>query len=335
MPGAILAVKTPHREYSGAIGNAQVQRRIAMRTSHLFQIASITKSFVGVVAAQMHAEGTLDLNAGITTWLDRDITQRFQHADRITLRNLLEHTSGLHEPRNDRWYRIERNFLRPRGDWSPLRELSYAFDQPPAFAPGEGWAYCNTGYILAGLIIDRVAGHHHALEIRKRILEPLALQSTFYELVEQARGERAHGYEAFFNCLVMDTTRWTPVTGGPAGLTSSVSDLSRFVRAISPAEGFVSASARRELFHNDTDPEKTYFLGVQRVRPRGDAPWFVGHAGSTPGYHSFVFHQPERNLTVVYFGSSTFMQVNGGQRRLDAFHVSLRDALFEMVLTDS
>ena len=335
MPGAILLVSTPRREYLAAIGMADLKRAVPMRPNHLFQIASVTKSFVGVLAAQLHAEGKLNLDAPITNWLDTEITEHVTHADKMTLRQLLEHTSGFHEPRNDHWYPLKRHFVSRHGEWSAMTELKFAFDRPPAFAPGKGWEYCNAGYMLAGLIIDQVAGHHHSVEIRNRILEPLGLANTFYELTEEPRGERAHGYEDYFNCWRMDATWWTPATGGHAGLSSSVADLAKYVRAIARTGDFVSEQERRQLFWQWSNDSKTYFLGLQRVRPCEDTPWFIGHNGGTPGYHSFAFHEPGRDLTVVYFGSSTFMKASRGPRKLDAFYITFRDALLKLVLAEA
>jgi D-alanyl-D-alanine carboxypeptidase len=335
MPGAVLLVKTPRSQFLNSVGEADVRRHLAMRPNHVFQIASVTKSFVGVVAAQMHAEGTLNLDASITNWLSSDITAHFKYAQRMTLRHLLEHTSGLPEPRHDFWYPLQRSFLNPRGQWSTMTELRYAFDRRPAFAPGEGWAYCNTGYLLAGLIIDQVAGHHHSIEIRNRILDPLRLTNTFYELAEPPRGERAHGYERHFRWWRIDTTDWTPAAGGHAGLSSTVSDLARFVRALARSDGFLSGSARQELFADWADQTRTYFLGVQRVRSGTHGSWFIGHTGGTPGYHCFAFHQPKRDVTIVYFGSSTFMSAGRQTSRLNEFTMTLRDALLELALRET
>jgi D-alanyl-D-alanine carboxypeptidase len=337
MPGAILLVRTPGHEFIGVIGEADLKWHIPMRTNYAFQIASVTKTFMGAVAAQLHAEGKIDLDLSITNWLRREITQRITNANRITLRQLFEHRSGLPDAYDDFWFLAQRGFLRAYDDWEPMKVLEYTFDRPANFEPEKGWRYCNAGYLLAGLSIDYATGHHHSTEIRKRILTPLNHTNTFYLTVEKPSIEMAHGYENYFNWWRMDTTDWTPATGGSAGLASTVFDLATFIRAVVREDNgrLLSAAARREMFAGWTNENKNYFLGIQRKRPRPDAPWFLGHSGGTPGYHTIVFHQPERDITIVYFGSSILRKIRGGSRLLDEFYDTFRDALFAQTLKET
>jgi D-alanyl-D-alanine carboxypeptidase len=332
MPGAILLVRTPGREFVGSVGEADLKRHLPMRTNHAFQIGSVTKAFVGVVAAQMHAEGKLNLDAMITNSLPPDVTKHFPNADRITLRQMLEHTAGLYDVGRNTQRAIDRAFVDRRGKYPAIRELGYAFDKPPNFAPGEGWSYSNTGYLLAGLIIDRAAQQHHSAEIRGRILDPLNMTDTWYNVLETPRADSTHGYEDFFNWWRTDTTAWTPAIGGSAGLSSTVFDLGTFIRSVARDDGFLNAATRRELFNAWSDEKKRYFFGLQRMRSRKDAPSFIGHSGGTPGYHCFAFHQPERDITIVFFGSSTLLKARGIDRLLGEFYDTLRNALFEQAV---
>jgi D-alanyl-D-alanine carboxypeptidase len=334
MPGAILLVRTPRGEFLGSVGYADLKRQLPMRTNHAFQIGSITKSFVGVICAQMHTEGRMDLDVGITNWLGPDLTAHFPNAGKVTLRHLLEHTSGYRDFGTDFNRNLNRAFLDRHGEWGPLRELKYVFDKPAEFPPGERFSYSNTGYALAGLILDRVAGHHHPVEIRRRILDPLRLTNTWYLATEVARGEAARGYEDWFHWWWTDTTHWTPATGGSAGLASTVSDLATFVRAAARRDGLLNDAARQEALGHWTEGNKWYFLGLHRARSHEGAPWFLGHSGGTPGYHSFAYHEPERDITIVYFGSSTLITARGRQR-LDKFHKTLRNELFERAINES
>lgn len=334
MPGAILLVRTSNDEFLHAAGYADRRRRIPMRTDHAFQIGSITKSFLGVVFAQMHAEGLVDLDVRIAHWLDADHTSRIPHADRITLRHLLEHSSGLPEF-TDRFSRnLGRAVLDKHGEWTALRELHYALDRQLLFEPGTKTSYSNTGYLLAGLILAKVAGQHHAEVIRQRIIEPLNLESTWYMTKEPARADVSHGYENWYHWWWTDTTDWSPSIGGHAGLASTVSDLATFMEGIGKEDGFLSEFARKIIFQDWDNEKKWYFLGLQRARSDNGDLFFLGHSGATPGYHCFAFHQPERGVTVVFFGSSAFLTVCG-ERRLDNFYKKLRDRLFELSTSNS
>jgi D-alanyl-D-alanine carboxypeptidase len=264
----------------------------------------------------------------------RWVTAHFPNADRVTMRHLLDHTSGYRDFGTDVRRNLSRGVLDRHGEWGPLRELGYVYDKPADFLPGERTSYSNTGYALAGLILDHVAGQHHSVEIRRRILDPLGLTNTWYMATEPARGETAHGYEDWFYWWWTDTTHWTPATGGSAGLAGTVSDLATFIRAAARQDGLLNDAARREALPNWTEGEKWYFLGLQRARSREGAPWFLGHSGGTPGYHCFAFHEPEGDITIVYFGSSTLLTARGGQR-LDKFYQTLRNQLFERALNST
>ena len=153
MPGAILLVRTPGHEFIGTVGEADLKRHIPMRTNHTFQIASITKTFVGVVAAQMHAQGKLDLDACITNLLPSGVSQHVPNADRITLRQLLEHTSGIPDAYDNFWFLLQRAFVRPRADWQPMKLLEEdTFDHPSKFQPGGGMVLLQRRLSARGVV---------------------------------------------------------------------------------------------------------------------------------------------------------------------------------------
>jgi D-alanyl-D-alanine carboxypeptidase len=195
MPGAILLVRTPTTNFLGSVGWADKKRKIPMRPNHAFRIGSVTKTFTGIVTAQLHTEGRLNTDAVMTNYLPVSISSHIPNSDRITLRQMTRHTSGIYNYNDSLAYMLCRGVLNRRGKWPPSREIKYAYDKPARFAPGEGWEYSNSNFLLLGLMIDQLTGHHHSVEIRNRILSPLKLTNTYYELSEPARGELAHGYE--------------------------------------------------------------------------------------------------------------------------------------------
>src|SRR5687767_593136 len=179
MPGATLLVKTPTTNFIASAGWADRKHKTPMRPDHGFRIGSVTKTFTGIVIAQMHTEGKLTTDAVITNYLPASITSRFPGSDRITLRQMARHTSGIYDFNDSFAYQLRRGVLNRRGEWPPLRELKYAYDKPSSFEPGGGWDYSNSNFLLLGLIIDRLTGHHHSTEIRNRILGPLNLTNTY------------------------------------------------------------------------------------------------------------------------------------------------------------
>jgi D-alanyl-D-alanine carboxypeptidase len=315
-----------------------------MRTDHAFRIGSVTKTFTGIVAAQLHTEGKLNTDAVITHYLPASVTSHIAYADHITVRQMTRHTSGIYNFNDSIAYMLRRGVFSRRGDWPPLRELKYAFDKSPRFPPGKGWNYSNSNFLLLGLAIDYVTGHHHSVEIRNRLLSPLNLTNTFYELSEQPRGELAHGYEHLFG-FWEDATDWSPVVGGNSGMVSTVSDLATFVRAIAGTNSFLDEPTRMLLKSQfrtgNVDrpwyPVSGYDFGLSVARHSeegvslSDAPFFFGHAGGTSGYLCFVWHEPERDVTVAFFGSSSLVDLLHRQRN-DEFRQLLEKALFELTM---
>jgi D-alanyl-D-alanine carboxypeptidase len=344
MPGAVLLVRTPATNFLGSVGWADRKHKTPMRTDHAFRIGSVTKSFTGIVIAQLHAEGKLDTDAVMTNYLPASITSHIPNADRITLRQMTRHTSGIYDFNDSIAYMLRRGVFSRRGDWPPLRDLKYAYDKPAQFPPGEGWDYSNSNFLLLGLAIDQLTGHHHSVEIRNRLLSPLNLTNTYYELSEPPRGQLAHGYEHHFG-FWEDATDWTPVVGGTSGLVSTVSDLATFVRAIAGTNSFLDEATRKllksQVRKDNVDrpwyPVSGYDFGLSVARHVEDsvslseAPFFFGHAGGTSGYLCFAWHEPEHDVTVAFFGSSSLVDVLHQRRNGEFLHL-LQKALFELTI---
>jgi D-alanyl-D-alanine carboxypeptidase len=347
MPGAILLVWTPQTNFVGSIGWADKQRKIPMATNHSFRIGSVTKTFVGIVAAQLHTEGLLHTDLIITNYLPASVFSHISNSDRITVRQLSRHTSGIYDYNDSVCYMLRRGVLNRRGAWPPLRELKYAYDKPAEFPPGESWDYSNSNFLLLAMIIDHVAGGHHSAEIRSRILDPLQLTNTYYEGSEPPRGNLARGYERHFG-FTEDVTNWTPPVGGAAGLVSTVEDLAVFIRAIAGTNSYLN-EATRQLLRSQPRPgnlERPWFpvsgydFGLNNARrvpeevPLCVAPLFFGHAGGLSGYLCFAWHEPRRNITIVFFGSSNLTDVLHHSRNFQFEHL-LEEALFDLTVKQS
>jgi D-alanyl-D-alanine carboxypeptidase len=343
MPGAILLVRTPATNFLGSVGWADRKRKVPMRPDHAFRIASVTKTFTGIVTAQLHIEGVLNTDACITNYLPASITSHIANSGQITVRQLTRHTSGIYNYNDSVAYMLRRGLFNRRGAWPPARELQYAYNKPARFPPGKGWDYSNSNFILLGLIIDHVTGCHHSAGIRERLLVPLNLTNTYYELHEPPRGELARGYERYFG-FWEDATGWTPVVGGNAGLVSTVSDLAAFVRGVAGTNSFLDEATHKLLKSHfrkgNADrpwwPVSGYDFGINHTRGADDvplsvAPVFFGHAGGTSGYLCFAWHEPQQDITIVYFGSSNLADAFHRRRQFEFEH-RLERALFELAV---
>ncbi|MFR9674809.1 serine hydrolase domain-containing protein [Streptomyces sp. TR06-5] len=247
VPGILARAEDGSGVWHRAVGVADRSTGRPRHPGDRFRAGSITKTFVATVVLQLDAERRLDLDDTVADHLPGLVRGHGHDGRRITLRQLLGHTSGIHDFTDSAFFRHRytgAGFWRHRYDTRTARELvRTAVRHRPAFAPGTGWGYSNTNYVLAGLVIEEVTGHGYAEEIERRILRPLGLRRTslpgtepridgphgeaYSTLYRGTPGERKHGPR------MHDVTTLNPSVAGASGeLVSTTGDLIRFYRAL-------------------------------------------------------------------------------------------------------
>jgi D-alanyl-D-alanine carboxypeptidase len=301
-----------------AAGMADTARSVLMtKESRLLQ-GSVGKTYVSAVAMQLIVEGLLDLEAPVSEYLGQEpwFEHLPNHAD-ITVRHIMTHTSGIVR------YEFDERFMAdlrasPSKVWKPVELLSYLFDTDAPFAPGEGWEYSDTNYILLGLIIERLTGSTYYEEMKRRLLEPLRLENTVPSDSRRIPG-LVQGYTGSPNLfelpdevlidgefVINPQFEWT---GG--GIASTAEDLARWARALYEGKAFDSSLLPVLLdgVPARLGPDTRYGLGVI-IRPTrlGEA-W--GHSGFFPGYLTEVAYFPDHGFSVaVQFNSSDIPNLN-------------------------
>jgi D-alanyl-D-alanine carboxypeptidase len=246
------------------------------------------------------------LSDTVEHWLPKTVPS----GSSITVRQLLNHTSGLYD------YTEDPRLLEPYADeagyfWAPLDLLALANSHPPLFKPGSNWSYSNTNYVLLGLIIEAVTGHRASTEVEHRIIEPLHLRDTTLPLrTPHIAGPHTHGY--FINLPpewgvpggVLDTTTLSPSHAWTAGgMISTVGDLARFHRALFTGH-LLRPAQLREL--TSVVPGFDYGMGVMRWDTACGTAW--GHGGSFPGYYSVSLTSPDGSRqAVIALNSNQFL----------------------------
>jgi len=242
------------------------------------------------VVLQLVQEGRLRLDEPIRRW-----APSFPNAGQITIRELLNHTSGLYDPTNgDRAFGI-RLFARPRRGIPAAVVLRIAARHAPYFRPGQGWHYSNTNYLLLGRIVRAVTGRRIGVELRRRIIRPLKLTHTAYSPGNRIPGPRVAGFLQLLEQR-RPTTDWRLNWVGSAGaLTSNLADLRRWTPALATGRGLLSRRLQRERLRMvpTGSPHFSYGLGIFRL-----AGW-VGHDGEVPGYATIALHQPRLRETII------------------------------------
>jgi D-alanyl-D-alanine carboxypeptidase len=311
IPGAALYVRQPgHRPWAGAAGKANLRRDTPMRAGDRFRAGSILKPFVAAATLQLVEEGRFGLDDPLPTLLPARVTARFPEADRITVRMLLNHTSGIGE-----WNgaRVEREVLRDhRRRWTVGEILDRAAAIPRTSAPGERHAYSNTNYNLLGLVLEQATGKPWRAVVRERVIDRLHLARTSLPepgAVPTGR-DIPHGYQLVRGRLYDVTDVDSSMAGASGGnaLLTTTADLSRFMHALLAGELFQRPETLEQMrtFVPSSDHPGLvgYGLGLERyVLPGGIE--VLGHLGTAAGYRAFVGHLPAQGADIAMAITST------------------------------
>ncbi|MFB6435769.1 serine hydrolase [Streptomyces sp. NPDC056411] len=291
-PGAASLVTRGHGSTAARFATAGVadlrSGRRMTRQDH-FRAGSLTKPLVATVVLQLVAEGRLALHDPAAAHLPPGVpvTGDGGRSDlrKVTVRQLLDHTSGLFNYTEDR--RLSRQlygtgFGAHRYDHhTPAELLRTALGHPPSAAPGARYRYSNTNYLVLGLIIQAVTGHPYAAEIRRRVLRPAGLRQTSFPGTDPALPQpHGRGYSRIGDRQV-DTTSLDPSRAGAAGeMITTLGDLNRFFSAL--LGGALLAPRQMTELRSDKHTGGAYGLGLYATRlPCGVTVW--GHNGDING----------------------------------------------------
>ena len=281
VPGALMLVRDGDHTVRHASGYGNLAPRTRMRVTDRFRIGSETKMFVSTVVLQLVGEGKLSLDDTV----ERRLPGLIPNGSDITVRQLLNHTSGLYDYAEDKAFLAQLD--NRRKVWAPRRLIALGTAHKPVFPPGTKWGYSNTGYIALGLIVEAATGHTLGSELRERIFEPLRLRATSFDTRPQIAGRYAHGYSRLSKPRLYDVSFVEPSLFWAAGaIVSTVDDLARFHDALLRGRLLRPDLLAAMKTTVQVTPEQGYGLGMIRWRfPCGT---FWGHGGGIFGYETFA-----------------------------------------------
>ena len=298
--GASAAVIVPGQDiWLGSSGISS--GNVPMEPGMIFGIGSITKNFMATIVLQLAEEGVLTVDDTVDRWLPP-----LPNVDgSITVRQLLNHTSGVYDfTENPGWgpailadmYRI----------WTPEETIS-ALVLEPDFAPGTGYEYSNTNYLVIGLIVEAATHTQVSVQLRRRILDPLGLARTFFSVEEQIDGTLAHRWTdtngdgrledlSTYPRNALDSMLWTC-----GALYSSAEDIVRYSRALFQCELFTQNSLDQMLtlipyIHN---PALGYGFGILTIPDFLPGVLAYGHDGTVYGYKARWIYLPVHGVHIA------------------------------------
>jgi D-alanyl-D-alanine carboxypeptidase len=300
-PGAVVLVRDANGVRAGAAGYANLRTKEPMRVGHAFRVGSITKTFVATVVLQLAAEGTLALDDTVERWLPGLVP----HGQGITLRQLLNHTSGIYNYTGDETF-IRSVARSPRRVLAPAELVAVATRHEPEFDPGTSWSYSNTGYILLGLVVEKAAATSLDQVLRDRIFRPLGLSRTSFPAAPTLPPPFAHGYLPAANRLVptpngkpVDVTVWSPSWAWAAGaLVSTAGDLARFYGALLGGE-LLAPEQFAQMKTTVPIPESPGAYGLGLASDSFSCGRALGHTGGVPGFTSIAYSSDDASQQAV------------------------------------
>ncbi|CAM5318582.1 putative D-alanyl-D-alanine carboxypeptidase [Streptomyces afghaniensis 772] [Streptomyces afghaniensis] len=242
VPGVTVRVQRGHGAWAATAGVGDLETGKPRSTRDHYRVASISKTFVATVVLQLEAEGRLSLDDTVEKWLPGVVRGHGHDGREITLRQLLNHTSGvfdyLADPGFQRTYMTADGFMKHRFDEAdPAELLAFALANEPYFAPGSSFRYSNTNYLLAARVIEKATGNGYGEEIDRRIIAPLHLTSTSVPTTRVTLPRPSS--RAYSKLAETDTGPTYDVTElnarlayGSGQMVSSSADLNRFYSAL-------------------------------------------------------------------------------------------------------
>ncbi|MFC7449387.1 serine hydrolase domain-containing protein [Rhodococcus daqingensis] len=271
-------------------GTADLNTGRPVASDGYFRMASTAKTLVATVVLQLEAEGLLSLDDTVDHWLPAVVQGNGNDGSRSTIRQLLQHTSGIHDDLPG--YTTPEEYYQQRHDVHSSEQLVVrAMAHAPAFQPGEDWGYSNTGYVLLGTIIEKATGQPGHQEIEDRILRPLGLDQTLWTGTSPTLPQpHAQAYQFFGPGSVVDVTDQIPVGHEVLSWVTTTNDENEFFRAL--LGGRLLPTRQLEKMKQTVPvsaevqqmwPGGRYGLGlVERPLSCGGSYW--GHEGGDGGY---------------------------------------------------
>lgn len=255
---------------SYAAGWHDRKKKIPAYPQALFKIASISKLYVAVAVAKLVNDNQLALEKTLADYLP-ELVGRMEHADKITLRMMVQHRSGIPD------------FTRTPGYWvDPPKEnrenLALVLDKPADFEPDKNYRYSNTNYLLIGEILDKTLGYSHHQFIKKEILIPLELNSTYSLLSEVDVDALMSGYYVGYD----NDMKFNDFINPAGSMTATAEDVGIFLRALN--DGSVFEEGEQDIYSSI---------------------YVYEHTGLLPGYQSFAKYHQDIDAVIIQFNNTT------------------------------
>ncbi|TPG04926.1 class A beta-lactamase-related serine hydrolase [Rhodanobacter glycinis] len=311
-PGVVVLIRQGQTTiYERAEGLADVELNVPLSTDHVFRIASVTKVFTAALVVKLAKEGKLSLDDPLKKYLPS-----FPGADRISLRQLLNHTSGIADLTKNPTPGLMRT------DSSTSALVDDISKRPPDFPAGSKWAYSNSGYILLAAVIEKVTGTSWHAAIDNQIIAPLGLRHTRYDDDTAIIRGRIPGYSTSDAPPSVSRANFISmsVPSAAGALVSDAADLATTIRRLAHGDVIGSEGYSQMVAPVRGVPgvstARSYGLGLYVWTIRGEQA--VGHTGQIDGFASALAYLPKQDITIVVLANDDNFDAQTLMRRVIA-----------------
>ncbi len=295
VPGIVLLIDGPEGSTLHLRGFANRKTKSPLSADHLIRAGSIGKTYVAALAVIAASEGLLDLDAPIDCYLDPEVVQNLPMKKLPTVRQVLNHTSGIPDFVTAKFYFTWKKTSPPTS-----HQVFRAIQGKPATnAPGAAVHYSNTNYYIAALVLERVYGQTLESLLEDKLFNPHGLQATYYNQ-HRPPGDEIHGYGSELRKW-KDTYEWRENYGPDGGIKATPADLARWIRILFAPGGELSEIGATMTQAPVKEGERKFQgLGVD-IRVSRNGTEVYGHTGALWGYLSAAFYLPEHDIVLVLY----------------------------------
>jgi D-alanyl-D-alanine carboxypeptidase len=287
-----------NQTWTATRGVTDTTSRAPVKLEEHTRVGSITKTFTGTLVMQLVDEGKLKLDDTVDRWFP-DLPD----AKEITVRMLGDMASGINSYTADNAW-VAKYFADPQGASTPEELIAAGVAAPRKFAPGDGFFYSNTNFVMLGMIIEQVTNQPYVQALQQRILDPLKLRATSYPDATTMPSPSWHGYTdqvTTANGQLTDTTTWSPTAAAMAGqMQSNLADVMTWAKAVGTGATLTKKGQSDRLQGNPHSKSgvREYDFAIGQ-----DNGW-LAHDGDIPGFNSQLAYLPSGDVTIVVLANS-------------------------------
>ena len=309
LPGISLMVTNSDGTWVGVGGYSSLEDMVKYKPCHISKVASITKFMVGTLVFKLIEDsvnshlGYLDLDKPLTTWISKDILKKIENGEESTLRQCLNHSSGIYDIiiDSDFYLGVLNN---PNKRWTQEELLKFVYNKPANFKAGDTALYSNTNTLLVSMVIENATGRQHGELMREKLWNPLGMFDTYYQGRENLPSFVAQGYYDLYNKeQLTNVSNIIPGSGnGYGGVFSNVYDLQKFIEGVLVKKTVLSDKSLNYMqTYGPPDEINNYGVGIMKKFNDRGLNYGIGHSGRDLGYSADLFYFPEKKFYTNFF----------------------------------